>query len=249
MFLENKYTKFYNSIVENALRGNRIKLKPADDSYIYYETHHIIPKCIGGGNELENLVNLTAREHFLVHWLLTKMISDKKKKHKLIEAFGAMSLTKEGFRVLSSKQFEISRKYQGIASYHRNKGIPKSVEHKKKISESNRGYNKNKTFDEIHGTEKAKTIRIKMAESAKVRPSRNQETIEKTALSNTGKKRSKEFIESCKIRNKGSYNPTYGKIWINDKIQTNKLINKNELEIYVENGWIKGRIMPRKEQS
>lgn len=35
----------------------------------YYEKHHIILKCMGGDNSLENLVKLTAREHFLCHWL------------------------------------------------------------------------------------------------------------------------------------------------------------------------------------
>ena len=40
----------------------------------YSERHHIIPKCMGGNNNPDNLVNLTAREHFLIHWLLTEYI-------------------------------------------------------------------------------------------------------------------------------------------------------------------------------
>ena len=39
----------------------------------YYEVHHIVPRCLGGGNEKENLVNLPPREHFIVHQLLAKM--------------------------------------------------------------------------------------------------------------------------------------------------------------------------------
>jgi hypothetical protein len=43
------------------------------DPDVYYEVHHIIPKCMGGGNEKENLTTLTAREHFIAHWLLARI--------------------------------------------------------------------------------------------------------------------------------------------------------------------------------
>jgi len=39
----------------------------------YVEKHHILPKCLGGTDELENIVQLTAEEHFLAHQLLVKM--------------------------------------------------------------------------------------------------------------------------------------------------------------------------------
>jgi len=42
----------------------------------YVEKHHIIPKCMSGTNEPNNLVKLTAREHFLIHWLLHEMYPD-----------------------------------------------------------------------------------------------------------------------------------------------------------------------------
>lgn len=41
----------------------------------YYETHHILPKSLGGNDSKENLVKLTAREHFICHFLLAKMYS------------------------------------------------------------------------------------------------------------------------------------------------------------------------------
>lgn len=63
------YKAIYYKIIENAKKeienGNR---------YVgYYEKHHIQPKSLGGTNEKENLVKLTAREHFICHWLLVKM--------------------------------------------------------------------------------------------------------------------------------------------------------------------------------
>ena len=39
----------------------------------YYEVHHILPKSLGGSNDKTNLVMLTAREHFICHWLLVKI--------------------------------------------------------------------------------------------------------------------------------------------------------------------------------
>lgn len=39
----------------------------------YAERHHIVPKSAGGTNTVENLVWLTAREHFLAHWLLFRI--------------------------------------------------------------------------------------------------------------------------------------------------------------------------------
>jgi len=60
----NKYYNWYNQITNRA--RNRI-LKD------YTETHHIKPRSLGGTDAADNLVDLTAREHFICHWLLTKM--------------------------------------------------------------------------------------------------------------------------------------------------------------------------------
>ena len=60
----NKYEKWYASITENA--KNRVLTD-------YKERHHIVPRSIGGSDDKSNIVDLTAREHFICHWLLTKM--------------------------------------------------------------------------------------------------------------------------------------------------------------------------------
>lgn len=60
------YESIYKRLVSN--KAKRIK-----DKSNYYETHHIIPRSMGGGNEKSNLVLLTAREHFVAHKLLTKI--------------------------------------------------------------------------------------------------------------------------------------------------------------------------------
>lgn len=75
MFYENKYTKWYFNIVENAKDRNN-----AD----YIEKHHVIPRCIGGADDDANIIALTAREHFICHLLLTKMHKSNKLKYALI---------------------------------------------------------------------------------------------------------------------------------------------------------------------
>ena len=66
IFIANRYTLIYFSIIENA----RLRVLPKDQ---YKETHHIVPRSLGGGNELSNLVDLTYREHRICHKLLVKM--------------------------------------------------------------------------------------------------------------------------------------------------------------------------------
>lgn len=39
----------------------------------YRERHHVLPRCAGGTNHRDNLVDLTAEEHFVAHQLLVKM--------------------------------------------------------------------------------------------------------------------------------------------------------------------------------
>ena len=89
IFIDNKYTTIYYSIINNAHQQNRKKLKRSHSNYIYYEKHHIIPKSLNGSNLKDNLVLLIAREHFICHWLLIKM-TDGQAKHKMIYALNGM---------------------------------------------------------------------------------------------------------------------------------------------------------------
>jgi len=58
------YGRVYESICE---RG---KLRLTEE---YTEKHHIIPRCMGGSDVKSNITVLTAREHFIAHWLLHRM--------------------------------------------------------------------------------------------------------------------------------------------------------------------------------
>ena len=53
----------------------------------YKERHHIIPKCMGGTDDVSNLIELTAEEHFVAHQLLVKLNPQNR---KLINALSKM---------------------------------------------------------------------------------------------------------------------------------------------------------------
>lgn len=95
MYLDNKYTHWYYNII-NASKSRHIPPK-------YTEKHHIIPKSLGGNNDQENLVKLTAKEHFVVHHLLIKMLSGKDKS-KMVNAYWIMCNKKNGI-VVNSRQY------------------------------------------------------------------------------------------------------------------------------------------------
>jgi hypothetical protein len=76
----NKYEKWYASIIENA------KDRKLD---CYKETHHIVPRSLGGTDDKSNLVDLTAREHFICHWLLVH-IHKGPAQHKMVYALNGM---------------------------------------------------------------------------------------------------------------------------------------------------------------
>ena len=53
----------------------------------YSERHHIVPRKLGGSNDKQNLVRLSAREHFVCHRLLTKMVTGKDRLSMLFAAY------------------------------------------------------------------------------------------------------------------------------------------------------------------
>jgi hypothetical protein len=102
IFIDNKYTRWYYTII------NKAQSRLLD---CYTERHHIMPKSLGGSNESSNLVSLTAREHFICHMLLTKMV-DGIQRQKMIHAWWAMATLKKDCQDryrLNSFQYESVR--------------------------------------------------------------------------------------------------------------------------------------------
>ena len=146
MFLINKYTEWYYSIINLAKSRTVVS--------VYTEKHHIIPKSLGGDNSNDNLVKLTAREHIICHRLLVKMTQGDGRR-KMSHALWAMSNQRNEFQQrykVKSSTYEIlkiqnarllSERFKGKIGIHTGKKF--SDETKQKMSESakKRGVSKN----------------------------------------------------------------------------------------------------------
>jgi len=193
IFLQNKYTKIYNYLMEKAL--NRNLLKKSTNKYT--EFHHIIPKSLGGNNELPNIIVLTGREHFIAHKLLVKMTQGKNKA-KMVCALYFMSTGR--FKELqNSHTYEYARKQFSKACSLTNKGRKASEETKFKMSLASRGKSKPKGFGEK--VSKALMGRKKSEEWIR-KINNNPEKIRKTAEKHIGMKRSEESKRKMSLAKK-----------------------------------------------
>jgi hypothetical protein len=131
------YTKIYNQIIE---RAQTRKLEG------YVEKHHIIPKCMGGLDVKENIVELTAREHFLCHMLLCEIYPQEYKlKHALFLMAIGKQKVKEKTYVIGSRIYErLKEEYSAMLT-----GKEQSQETKNKKSKSMLGVWDGKTKEEM----------------------------------------------------------------------------------------------------
>jgi hypothetical protein len=129
----NKYHNWYNSLIHKAIVRNWNK----KTSECYVEKHHIIPRSLGGDNSKSNLVYLTAREHFIVHLLLSKMYEGES---KIKMQFALYMFTKNpslnSDRKMNSYSYEYAKKCLASATKAIHTGLakPKSAEHRLKLS-------------------------------------------------------------------------------------------------------------------
>lgn len=96
----------YEKILNEAGLKNRKKLARNNKDYIYYENHHIIPRCVGGNDEKENLVLLVPKEHYLVHKLLTYIYRGNL---KIAQAFFLMTFDKRKKIRISLRDYAYAR--------------------------------------------------------------------------------------------------------------------------------------------
>lgn len=108
MFIQNKYYKWYYSIVNHALSR-----EISND--IYTEKHHIIPKSLGGSNKKENLVALFAREHFICHLCLAKFTSGIAKRKMSFACRMLLARHKQKGVRITSRMYEIVKRISTAA--------------------------------------------------------------------------------------------------------------------------------------
>ncbi|HHB9680557.1 TPA: HNH endonuclease signature motif containing protein [Vibrio cholerae] len=131
-----------------------------------FEVHHILPRCLGGGDNIDNLVKFTPKEHYFAHKLLLKFVAPKHKaamQSALNILSWALSLRdkyrpwehaeacEQISRVVLFKYTELFKKNKtGLISISRNNKNVKIVYNKDKmlnlLSELQTSYNKNNIY-------------------------------------------------------------------------------------------------------
>lgn len=207
--LETTYKEFIQNILDT--RG---RFECGDE---YHERHHIVPKCLGGKNEEENLIDLFAREHFIAHKLLAQENPDN---NSLAYAWSMMAFSTNNLYQnryeLSPEEYEEARK--AVV------GIPKSEEHRRKIGEGNRG--KICSEEAIQRMREAKLniseeTRQKMSVSAKARFAIPEN---RTMLGKHHSEESKRKMSDSKIGlYVGEKNPMYGRTWWDENTPQEKI--------------------------
>jgi hypothetical protein len=181
-----KYETWYAAITK---RGQTREL----DSHT--EIHHIIPKSLGGSNSISNLTSLTAREHFICHWLLTKIHREGEAHWKMLNALRIM-------RAENAKQTRYSNRITARV-YNNLKEEYAKLQSEKMMGENNPLYGKPRT-------ENAKT-KISEANTGRVQPI-NEKLKQKAAQ--TGRKRepfNEVWLENMSKAKIGNKNHMYGK--------------------------------------
>lgn len=126
------YKLIYNSLIKKAQNRQYIEI---------YEIHHIVPRCMGGDDNSDNLVKLSHREHFVAHLLLAHVYNNLKVWAAVICMKGSHN------SYMNSRLYEIARKKRSELmrgnSYAKNCIIPEKT--RKAIAESNkkRGFTQN----------------------------------------------------------------------------------------------------------
>lgn len=211
--LQNKYTKWYFSIIDKR------RVIPFDG---YVESHHIIPTALGGSKDAANLVNLSAREHFICHLLLPKMLTGGAK-HKMLGGLGWMVRTAESRadRYLPRSSYVYARARQSCITQH-------SPETCQKVSTSLKEY-----F--AHNPEAKVRIAEHMRQYHTGRPKSDAQRL-KIGAAHRGKPKTEQAKQLIAESVSAYVSKT---IWIN-----NGAINKRVLATEgIPTGWTRGRLM------
>lgn len=88
----------YQLVYERLIEKAKLRKQPEG----YAESHHIVPKSLGGSNNKDNLVNLTAREHCLAHLLLAKIYGGKMW-HAAHSMVGIHKMTSKAYAIAKEK--------------------------------------------------------------------------------------------------------------------------------------------------
>ncbi len=156
------YKKIYDDFISDRLQKQNI------DGY--FETHHIIPKSYGGLNKKENLIKLTAKDHFFAHILLAKIY-----KGKMIFALNMMCKTRtqthKSKSVYESFKKQIAKE---ISKVNKNKIVKQETKDKLSAAQTGRKH----TLERIENNRKAHIGKV-MTEEVKEKISKSLKGVKK----------------------------------------------------------------------
>lgn len=176
------YQKHYDLLIARAQARSR------PEGYV--ERHHILPRCMGGGNAPANIAVLTAREHFIAHLLLVRCYPEITglvyAAHRLAHAGKVRSRT---YSWLRTKHAQVTS--ERMKGQKHSCGRVMKPEQKEKLRAANLG--KKHTSETRARIAAAGVGRIKSPEtiaksrSAQLGKTHSQATREKMRQTNTGK--------------------------------------------------------------
>lgn len=240
--LTNKYSKLYYRITSNA--KNRI-------TEGYTEHHHIIPEALGGPTTDENMVHLTAREHFICHWLLIKM-TEGEDRGKMLYALNGMKAenryqeryhTKITARVYEKYRIEHAQNHSKVMKGRpaHNKGRKMSEEQKQLLREkakanhaSGKIYSEEsqkKRIAKVLGRKDSEEAKLKKSLALKGRKKGPMKEEQKLKTSNTMRGHKKTASHAANVAN-----AVKGNISIN-KDGIEKKVKQDTLQQYLNEGW------------
>ncbi|WP_376960115.1 NUMOD3 domain-containing DNA-binding protein [Azospirillum sp. A26] len=187
------YKRIYDSLIDRARARGLV------DGYT--EAHHVVPRCMGGGDEPSNIVRLTAEEHFVAHELLVKMFPGNA---KVVYGLLAMSMGNRGMRP-TNKTFGWVRRLVAQAIAETKRGVKRDPEMMAKIWAGNRGrvapdVERDRISAGLKGKPKSDAHRAKLSEAIKGRESpmkgraHSEETKRKMREAATGRKMKPEDV-------------------------------------------------------
>lgn len=239
--LTNKYSRVYYKITSNA------KQRITEG---YTERHHIVPQSLGGSDDKENLVELTAREHFICHWLLIKM-TESENRSKMLYALNGMKAenryqqryhTKitarvyEKYRiehaenhskVMKSKKLVPWNKGGAVLSEEQRKRISDAAKNRKPLSPEARA----KGNEKRKGKKRSEETKLKMSLAAKGKPKGPMSEEQKLARSITMTGQKKKQGHGTNVAN-----AVLGNISIN-KNGIEKKVKQETLQQCLNEGW------------
>jgi hypothetical protein len=186
----NKYKKWYNQIISNGSNARKSG----------YERHHILPKSLGGTDDKSNITFITAREHFVCHWLLIKIYPTGEEHWKMLNALRMMraenpNQTRYHTKITSRVYAKLKDEYAKLQS--------------KKVSGENNPMYGNKFYRSDQGKQSQRELVTGEKNGA-----RQEQARKKITDSKIGKKRapfSQDWINKLKDAHSGENNSMYGK--------------------------------------